>query len=88
MNRPADDTPAPALREAARTPEFWRAQIVRRIPADPDVSGQELFSTFQKLYRRRIAREIEERGLTGAAEITAALRAGELGELWDLTDPR
>ncbi|MGQ4513257.1 hypothetical protein [Streptomyces sp. DW26H14] len=81
MNRPADDTPDPALREAARTPEFWRGQIVARIPADPDVSGQELFGTFQKLYRRRIAQEIEERGLTSAAEVADALRAGRLGEL-------
>lgn len=76
-----DAMPDPALREAARTPEFWRDQIARRVPDDPDVSGRELLGTFQTVYRRRIAREIEERGLSTAAEVADALRRGDLGRL-------
>ncbi|WP_158710268.1 hypothetical protein [Streptomyces sp. NRRL F-5126] len=81
MTSPADGTPDPALKEAARTPEFWRRRITERVPPDPDVSGDDLMYTFEKVYRRRIAEEIDERGLTTAAEVAAALRAGELGRL-------
>ncbi|WP_345641395.1 hypothetical protein [Streptomyces tremellae] len=81
MSEPADDTPSPALREAARTPEFWRDRIVDRVSAEADVSGAELFRTFETVYRRSIAREIEERGLTDAAGIAAALRSGGIGKL-------
>ncbi|MEW2544168.1 hypothetical protein AB0910_00055 [Streptomyces sp. NPDC047002] len=83
MSEPVDDMPSPALREAARTPEFWRDRIVDRVSADPDVSGAELFRTFEKVYRRRIAREIEERGPADAAGVAAALRSGGIGKLAD-----
>jgi hypothetical protein len=81
VSEPADDAPDTALREAARTPEFWREQIARRVPPDPEVDARELMSTFQTVYRRRIAEEITERGLVSAEEVVAALRAGELGRL-------
>ncbi|WP_330351814.1 hypothetical protein [Streptomyces sp. NBC_00582] len=69
----------PALAEAAITPEFWRGQIAARLPEEPGISGQQMLDAFQRAYRRHLADEIEQRGLLTAAEVVAALRAGQLG---------